>query len=75
MTPQTATDVTDNRASSLKVAAIQARSTPGDVEANIHRATPLVEQAAAQGARVVVSEPPSRRQEANDAFRQRSQSR
>jgi N-carbamoylputrescine amidase len=54
MTPQKATDVTDNRASILKVAAIQARSTPGDVEANIHHATPLVEQAAAQGARVVV---------------------
>jgi len=54
MTPQKGKDVTDNTSLDLKVAAIQTRSTPGDVEANIRQATLLVERAAAQGARVVV---------------------
>ena len=44
----------DETGSILKVAAIQTRSMPGEVEANLLRAAALVEQAAAQGARLVV---------------------
>jgi N-carbamoylputrescine amidase len=37
----------------ITVAAVQARSLPGEVEANLEHAGPLVEQAAAQGVRLV----------------------
>jgi predicted amidohydrolase len=41
-------------ASIVTVAAIQARSVPGDTEAHLAHGTALVEEAAARGARVVV---------------------
>ncbi len=46
--------MTQETASTLKMAAIQTASAPGDVSANIAHGTALVEEAAAQGARLVV---------------------
>ena len=47
-------DVTQETASILKVAAIQTPSVPGDIAASLAHGTALVEDAAGQGARLVV---------------------
>jgi N-carbamoylputrescine amidase len=46
--------VTPETASIVTVAAIQARSAPGDIKANLAHGTARVEEAAAPGARVIV---------------------
>jgi N-carbamoylputrescine amidase len=43
-----------NETRTLRVGAVQAQSANGDVEGNLRRATPLVEEAVARGARLVV---------------------
>jgi N-carbamoylputrescine amidase len=46
--------VTGTERARITLAAVQARSQPGQVAANLEHAEPMVEQAAAQGARLVV---------------------
>ena len=46
--------MTDGVTARITLAAVQARSQPGQVEADLEHAVPLVEHAASQGARLVV---------------------